>query len=63
MPLRLVVEEVEEIAWEPMNVAPQVFRTVVRHGYEFDMLEDVASTEMKVLRADLAMMMCHIEVS
>lgn len=37
---------------------------VVRHGYELDMLEeDVASVEMKVLRVDLAMMMCHIEVS
>lgn len=46
-----------------MNAAPQVFRTVVHHGDEFDMLEEVASAEVKALRADLAVMMRHIEVS
>ena len=47
-----------------MNAAPQVFRMVVRSGDEFNMLEEeVASVEVKALRADLVVMMRCIEVS
>lgn len=47
-PLRPAVEEVEEIQRGVVNDAPQVFRTVVHRGDEFDMLEDdVASVEIK----------------
>jgi hypothetical protein len=55
---------VEEIERELVNAIPQVFRTVVHHGDEFDMLEEeVASAEVKALRADLAATMRRIEVS
>ena len=47
----------------PTNSSPQVFDTVVRCRDKFDMVEeDVASAEVKALRADLAAMIC-IEVS
>jgi len=47
----------------PVNSGPQVFHTVVRRRDKFDMVEeDVASAEVKALRADLAAMIC-IEVS
>ena len=63
-PLKPTVKEVEEIQWEPMNAAPQVFQIVVRCGDEFEMLEeDVDRAEVKALRADLTMMMRCIEVS
>lgn len=54
----------EEIQWEPANAAPQVFHLVIYCGDEFDMLEeDVATVEVKALRANLVAMMYHIEVS
>jgi hypothetical protein len=55
---------VEEIERELVNAIPQVFRTVVYHGDELDMLEEeVASVEVKALRANLAVMMHRIKVS
>lgn len=59
--------EVKEIDREPADVVPQVFCTVLYHGDEFDMLEEeVASKEVKTLRANLSVMtvmMRRIEVS
>lgn len=47
----------------PTNAGPQVFHIVVRHRDKFDMVEeDVASIEVKALRANLVAMIC-IEVS
>ena len=55
--------EVEEIVREPSQ-PPQVLRMVIRHGDEFNMLEEEeASIEMKRLRADLSAMIGRIEVS
>ena len=55
--------EVEEIVWEP-TPPPQLLRTIIQHGEEFEMLEDrEASTETKKLRADLMSMIGRIEVS
>jgi hypothetical protein len=55
--------EVEEIPREPAR-PPQVFRTVLRHGDEFDMLEEEeASAEVNWLRTNLSAMMAQIEVS
>ena len=62
-PLRLAVVEVEEIVREPAQ-PPQVLRTVIRRGDEFDMLEEgEASVETKRLRANLSAMIGRIEVS
>ena len=55
--------EIEEIVREP-TPPPQLLRTVVQHGEEFEMLEEgEASVEIKKLRADLTSMMGRIEVS
>ena len=48
--------EVEEIVWEP-TPPPQLLRTVIQRGKEFEMLEEgEASMETKKLRADLTSM-------
>ena len=55
--------EIEEIVKEP-TPPPQLLRTVIQHGEEFEMLEEVeASIETKMLRVDLTSMMGRIEVS
>ena len=55
--------EIEEIVREP-TPPPQLLRTVIQHGEEFEMLEEVeVSAEIKKLRADLTSMMGYIEVS
>ena len=55
--------EVEEIVWEP-TPPPQLLRTIIQHGEEFEMLEEgEASVERKKLRADLTLMIGCIEVS
>ena len=55
--------EIKEIVREP-TPPPQLLRTVIQHGEEFEMLEEVeASVETKKLRVDLTSMMGHIEVS
>jgi len=55
--------QIEEIPWEPAR-SPHVFRTVIRRGDEFDMLEEEeATTEVERLRADPSVMMGLIEVS
>ena len=55
--------EVEEIVQEP-TLPPQLLRTVIQRGEEFEMLEEgEASVETKKLRADLTSMMGCIEVS
>ena len=55
--------EIEEIVREP-TPPPQLLRTVIQHGEEFEMLEEVeASMETKKLRADLTSMIGRIEVS
>ena len=55
--------EIEEIVREP-TPPHQLLYTVIQHGKEFEMLEDVeASVETKKLRANLTSMMGHIEVS
>ena len=54
--------EVEEIVWEP-TPPPQLLRTVIQRGEEFEMLEKGnASVETKKLRADLMSMISCIEV-
>ena len=61
MPVATV--EIEEIVREP-TPPPQLLRTVIQRGKEFEMLEEVeASAETKKLRANLTLMMGHIEVS
>ena len=55
--------EVEEIVQEPIP-PPQLLRTVIQHGEEFEMLEEVeASVETKKLRANLTSMIGRIEIS
>ena len=55
--------EVEEITREP-SLPPQLLRTVIQRGKEFEMLEEgEASAETKRLRNDLATMISCIEVS
>jgi len=58
----MAIVEVEEIVWEPTS-PPQLLRTVIHHGKEFEMLEGVASAETKKLRVDLMSMIGRIEVS
>ena len=54
---------VEEIVQEP-TMPPQLLRTVIQRGEEFEMLEErEASSEVKKLRTDLTLMLAHIEVS
>ena len=61
MPVAAV--EVKEIVREP-TPPPQLLRTIIQHGEDFEMLEDrEASTETKKLRADLMSMIGRIEVS
>ena len=55
--------KVKEIVQEP-TPPPQLLRTVIQRGEEFEMLDEVeASTETKKLRANLTSMMGRIEVS
>ena len=55
-PPRVATLEVEEIVQKPAQ-APQVLRTVIQRGDDFDMLEEgEASEEAKRLRADLSAM-------
>ena len=55
--------EIKEIVWA-LTPSPQLLRTVVQHGEEFEMLEErEASAEIKKLRADLTSMVGRIEVS
>lgn len=55
--MRVATIEVKEIPWEP-TWPPQVFCTVVQHGDEFDMLEEVEPrAKVKRLRANLSAMM------
>ena len=62
-PLPVAIMEIEEIVWEPA-LPPQLLRTVIQRGQEFEMLEEVeVSVETKKLRANLTSMMGHIEVS
>lgn len=59
-PATAAVEEVEREGTPP----PQLVRTVIRRGNQFEVLEeDVADAETRRLRADLATMMARIEVS
>ena len=52
--------EIKEIVREP-TPPPQLLRTVIQRGKEFEILEKVeASMETKKLRANLTLMMCHI---
>ena len=58
----VAITEIEEIVWEP-TPPPQLLRTVIQRGEEFEMLEEVeASAETKMLRADLSSMIGRIEV-
>ena len=60
MPMAAI--EVEEIVWEP-TPPPQLLRTVIQRGKEFEMLEEgEASMETKKLRANLMSMIGRIEV-
>ena len=53
---------IEEIAWEP-SPPPQLLRTVIQRGEEFEMLEEgEASVEMKMLRTGLEAMIDGIGV-
>jgi len=61
--LPVAAVEVEEIVQEP-TLPPQLLRTVIQRGEEFEMLEEgVVSAETKKLRADLTLMIGRIEVS
>ena len=63
VPVPVAAVEVKEIVREP-TPPPQVLRTVIQHGKEFEMLEEgEASMETKKLRANLMSMIGHIEVS
>ena len=54
--MRVATIEVKEIPWEPTQ-PPQVFRIVVQHGDELDMLEEEEpSVKVKRLRANLSAM-------
>ena len=54
---------VEEIVQEP-TMPPQLLRTVIQRGEEFEMLEErEARSEEKKLRANLISMQARIEVS
>ena len=53
----------EEIVREP-TPPPQLLRTVIQRGEEFEMLEErKANSETKKLTADLTLMLACIEVS
>lgn len=53
----------EEIVREP-NPPPQLLRTVIQRGDEFEILDErEASLEAKKLRANLTLMLARIEVS
>jgi len=55
--------EIKEIVREH-TLPPQLIRTVIPHGKEFEMSEEgEASIDTKKLRADLTSMMSRIEVS
>ena len=55
--------EVEEIVQEP-TPPPQLLRTVIQRGKEFEVLEEgEASVETKKLRVDLTSTMGRIEVT
>ena len=61
-PLLAAPVEIKAIVWEP-TPPPQLLRTVIQRGEEFEMLEEVeASAETKMLRADLSSMIGRIEV-
>ena len=61
--MSMATMEIEEIVQEP-TPPPQLLRTVIQRGEEFEKLEEAeASTETKKLRADLTSMMGRIEVS
>ena len=55
--------DIEEITQEP-SLPPQLLRTIIQRGEEFEMLEEgEVSAETKRLRTDLAAMIGRIEVS
>ena len=63
VPVLVATIEVEGIVREP-TLPPQLLRTVIQRGEEFEMLEEgEASAETKKLRVDLTSMIDSIEVS